>query len=355
MKRGGWIVIGLVVLGLGVVLLRSLQDDAGRGEGTGAANVVGPGDSDPRTARTPDDELSIPRVSDTEDGAPDAGRSAVEPIEEPVDPAPIEAPELDPEWLQCAMAGSPQGVRQCVGQYVPAGGFSPEELAAVVCTDTDFPSVERYLLMESVARWNPDRAPAELGRFQELCGDKNFWWMEFLGSIRRDRPDWSYRFAEAIEPTDLFNSRSDIALVDIAMNLAQSEAPQLKKLLEAGARGEHGGSAPQVARATLGALRMQGTDRTRMDFIRTVLASENQLGGPEQGRTLVQWTLNPRMIRQGRVNEVIEVLDLLLGTKGLARGAAQQIADQKLLRLLEKEAAPEELDRLSARLAELGQ
>ncbi len=256
--------------------------------------------------------------------------SAEEPVGTPPAETPVDPPRRKDEeafWRRCTGL-PPAEVRDCIRAGLAGRVPTPAELAGLACAGGPPDGADLLLAVEVIHRWNPAEVPAGLLEFGQLCPGSDDVGIALVRDLFPSDPVWCDRLAAAIRPELAFSagaegSRGLLVLVDA---LAEAGFEDERLLLEAGARGDFGGSDAQGAFALVNAWALQREERGRIEFLASVMRAPNFQGRAEELRVLVECATDPAMVEED-VASAFALVDELLSHPRLARGAAERLLE----------------------------
>jgi hypothetical protein len=272
------------------------------------------------------------------DPTPGGTRQAVEPA-----PAPVE-PELSAEvrvrkdeqafWRRCS-ALPPDEVRDCIRAGLGASVPTPAELAAMACAGGAPDGADFLLGVEVVHRWDPAEVPARIAELGGLCAGSEDLSIALVRDLYATDPAWCNRVAASIRPELAFSEAGEgrRSVLVLAHALAEVGFQDLRLLLEAGARGDFGGSDEQGAFALVNAWALQGEEPGRIEFLSSVVDAPNFRGRAQEMRNLVECAIDPAIVEED-VGAALRLWERILSRPQHAHDAARILLDlHRLARL----------------------
>lgn len=270
----------LAALGVGAWLLgadRSGPTGNPREGDMAAPSGVGEGLEAPRGR-----ERAITSMEDA--GAPEV---ATVPTLDPVAEEPSAGldPREDAFWRLCLSGVEDHVARACIQRELGGRVVSPEELVQWICADGPPEGGDYVLIDEVAAGWDPAHASQHIARFQSLCDVEGHHWIPFLARQGRVDPEWLAAFEATLDPASAFRDE-DFLQMRLLMVLRDSGSQAMAQALDAGARGEWGGGAEQVALALASCFESRRGSETQLEFLRSVLGAPTFEHRPAEVRAL---------------------------------------------------------------------
>jgi hypothetical protein len=297
------VVIGLLVLVALVAGGLFLLSGSERGRGdveTGARSVERPsGIAEPETV-APEGEVPAPDRRAEVAGPDQEEPAAARPDDDPTRGAGIEGPghPLErfgvthpmKEWMPCFELVEPELTRECIQAKLQGRQLLPQELADIVCGTIPPDGADRMLIEEVVSLWPPDQAPAHIRTFHAGCNAPSSLWAGFVEVQAERDPEWLAAFAQALTPEEVY-SGDDLVLLQALGTMVGLGDPQMRALLEAGARGELGGGDQQVAYSVSQTAALYKVPGEQLDYLRSIARSPAFEGRPAEVEAVVRSVL----------------------------------------------------------------
>ncbi len=237
---------------------------------------------------------------------------------------PLRKKDEEAFWRRCTGL-NPIEVRDCIRTGLAGRALAPEELAGMVCAPAPPDGADRLLIEEAVYLWPPEEVPQRIRAFQELCPESESVWLGLVQELLPRDPAWCARFSAALRPELAFSAggSAELALVDA---LATAGFEEQRAVLEAGARGDWGGSEEQVAFALVNAWGLQRDPGARGEFLLSVMRSPNFTGRAHEVSTLVDCAVDPAAVDED-VPRALGLVEELLSNPRLGTEAARRLLE----------------------------
>ncbi len=287
-----------------------------------------------RPSGDPEPQRSVEAASETEaegfSSNREAVRSAVPPSPAPEDPErsggtdPLRKKDEEAFWRLCTGL-APAAVRDCIRDGLAGRALAPEELARMVCTSAPPDGADRLQIEQAVYLWQPEDVPQRIRAFQELCPASETVWLGLVRELLPRDPVWCARFSAALRPELAFSPGSS-AVLGLVNALAEAGFEEQRAVLEAGARGDWGGSEQQIGFALTHAWGLQRDAQARGEFLSSVIRSPNFPARSHVVTTLVDCATDPAAVDED-VHGALGLVEELLSNPRVETEAARRLVE----------------------------
>lgn len=273
-------------------------------------------------------------------GRSSSGRSAVaggEPDPDAKDKASVPAAPA-PAWAECLDRDDPDRVRECLRSML-GDHPDPSQVAQVLCTDPRTTNAQEVrvqgeavartrnawiLVTEALARVSPAEALDWIDKVNLGCKryQEHDLFRDCLAARRDQDPAWFREFRATLIPERLFDPAAGEAGIQVTTLFLEQKDPEVLAWVEAGSRGELGGTTDQIDRAIGISLAFEQAGTVRFDHLRSVIASARVPGKGATGSTLVHALLDPNSWPEGQPRPALDALLSLLYDERFQESAA---------------------------------
>ena len=183
------------------------------------------------------------------------------------------------------------------------------------------------VITEVLGMWSPELALDQLDAFQQSCRRyrESFFLDDCLSYMRDVDPSWFSIFAATLTPARAFREGAGVVAVQLAYGLAMEGYEPARDLVEAGARGEFGGTDAQIRRAMGVGFGIQEKGRPVLDFLVSIAESTAIPNGTRAGSELAALLLMRDCWPDGDSRPALEVLLGILDNPRFSESAALQV------------------------------
>jgi hypothetical protein len=199
-------------------------------------------------------------------------------------------------WVECLKQSDPVLVRACLESRLDPDP-NPGELAGFLCLDErdrNLYDLHVILVSEALARIPSSQALDWIDQVQLGCRryQESSFLIKCLAQREKDDPAWIAGLRETLTPDRLFSPEAGEAGIQLTTFFLKKGDLQVRQWIEAGARGEWGGTPEQIDRAIGISLTVQDPGTPRLSHLRSVIASASVPAGGATGSTFVHALLD---------------------------------------------------------------
>lgn len=211
--------------------------------------------------------------------------------------APREAavPSPSADLAGCLRDKDAEAVRECLRSRLDARPESAR-IAHILCSDTENSDQHLILVTEAMSRIPAAEVLEWLDDLQTRC--RRYQESDFLSACllarRGQDPSWFAGFRSTLTPERLFDPSADEAGIQIAALFIREGDPEVRDWIQAGARGEFGGTLRQIDRAIGVSISMQAPGEEWLSNLRSIIQSADIPEGGALGSTFVHALLDSR-------------------------------------------------------------
>jgi hypothetical protein len=249
--------------------------------------------------------------------------SSVDPTAEPSgdrkpDHAPGSAPSLehdpsDSNVAGCLKRGDAESVRECLRSRLAATP-EPASIAQILCTDDETADQHLILVTEALARLPASDALHWIDAMQRRC--RRYQESDFLSACllarKEQDPSWFSEVRATMTPQRLFSPDGDEAGIQIAVLFARQGDSEVREWIQAGARGDWGGTLKQIDRAMGLSISLQAPGTEWLSNLQSIIHSTSIPEGGAIGSTFVHALLDPRAWPDGTSAPALDTLVTVL-------------------------------------------
>lgn len=217
-------------------------------------------------------------------------------------------------WSACLDHGDETRIWDCLRVHLDPHPDA-KEVGRHLCTSGQDPATSQALLLGAALDRMPAADALSWLREVEVACPRFLGWSVLEHAIEQLRardPAWLQQFVAALTPDRLFAEQSGESGLLLAAHLREKGDLEIREWVERGARGEWGGTAEQIERAIGLSLAVDRTPADRLEFLRSVLASESVPGDGSLGSTFVLELLNPKTIAGGDSASALDTIEAAL-------------------------------------------
>ncbi len=224
--------------------------------------------------------------------------------------------EDEAEFLTC--------IRTMLGRSIP----SPRELGRTICNGPDAYAAYVRLLGETLLRIPPGQAIRFVGDVQLHCDRyrETPIHMDALAWSSALDPEWFESVKRVTAAAVVFDPSTSEGAVQALQFIAGKGDERTRVMIEAGGRGDLGGSGPQVLRAAMIALAIESSPVARLNYVRSLLASSHLARGELLGCQIAHQLASSGTWPDGDCEPALSVLCEALEDPRIRSEVAAQLA-----------------------------